>query len=139
VVLTSLAPRWRVLSRYARRFWIEVAFRQDKSAGWDWAHSQVRDPHHQERLLLALAWATLLILSLGAQQAATALAAHRACRAAPSHPRDSLFTLGVSRFRAWLYGTMHGRLPWRLPRLTAPSWCAEWRALSPSPPQSVRP
>jgi hypothetical protein len=142
VVLTSLPPRWSVLSRYARRFWIEAAFRQDKSAGWDWQHSQIRDPQHQERLLLGLAWASLLILSLGAQEATAAKTrrARRDARAQPTHPRDSLFTLGLSRFRAGLYGSVRGRLRWRLPRLPAPSWCAQWLAGHPSPqPQSVLP
>ena len=142
VVLTSLPPRWSVLSRYARRFWIEAAFRQDKSAGWDWQHSQIRDPQHQERLLLGLAWASLLILSLGAQEATAAKTrrARRDARAQPTHPRDSLFPLGLSRFRAGLYGSVRGRLRWRLPRLPAPSWCAQWLAGHPSPhPQSVLP
>jgi hypothetical protein len=131
VVLTSLPPRWHVLSRYARRFWIEAAFRQDKSGGWEWHHSQVRDPQHQERLLLALAWASLLVLSLGAQQAAAtrrAVTARGGRPAQPSHPRDSLFTLGLGGVRAWLYGTVRGRLPWRLPRVMAPSWCTDWFA-----------
>jgi Transposase DDE domain len=139
VVVTSLAPRWSVLSRYARRCWIEAAFRQDKSAGWAWQHSQIRDPQHQERLLLGLAWASVLVLSLGAQQAAAAVAGLRACRGRrpqPSHPRDSLFTLGLERFRAWLYGTVRGRLRWRLPRLTAPSWCAQWLAVQQAHPLS---
>jgi hypothetical protein len=143
VVLTSLDPCWTVLSRYARRCWIEAAFRQDTSGGWDWAHSQVRQPPRQERLLLGLAWATLLVLSLGAQQAAAATAALRARtrRPQPTHPRDSLFTLGVGRLRAWLDGTVRGRLPWHLPGLTAPSWCAEWLAAhqEPSQLQSVPP
>lgn len=143
VVLTSLEPDLGVLDRYARRFWIEAAFRQDKSAGWDWAHSQLRDPARQARLLLALAWATLLALSLGAQQAARAMAAvvARPTRPASSHPRDSLFTLGRDQLRARLYGTVRGPLPWRLPALTAPSWCAEWLALhlAAPPPQSVPP
>jgi hypothetical protein len=132
VVLTSLPPRWTVLSRYARRFWIEMAFRQDKSRGWDWQHSQVRIPAHQERLLLALAWASLLVLSLGAQEAATTRGHRRRGRPRqPTHPRDSLFTLGLNRVRAWLYGTVRGRLPWRLPRLTAPSWCTEYQTVQP--------
>lgn len=144
VVATSLAPCWTVLSRYARRFWIEAGFRQDKSKGWDWEQSQVRDPARQERLLLALAWASLLILSLGAQQAAAAVAAFMARsgrRPNPSHPRDSLFSLGLGQFRAWLYGTVRGRVPWHLPHLTHPSWCAEWLALHQPPPlaQSVPP
>jgi hypothetical protein len=141
VVLTSLAPRWRVLRRYARRFWIEAAFRQDKSQGWDWGRSQIRDPAHQERRLLALAWASLLVLSLGAQEAARAVAARRGSRAQPTHPRDSLFTLGLDRLHAALYGTVRGPLRWRLPRPNGPSWCAEWLAVHQSlaPPQSVLP
>jgi Transposase DDE domain len=143
VVLTSLAPRWTVLRRYARRCWIEAAFRQDKGAGWEWHHSQVRDPQHQERLLLALAWASLLVLSLGAQEAPASLArrGRGGARAAPSHPRDSLFTLGLERFRAGLYGTVRGGLRWRLPRVMAPSWCAEWLAWHQPQPllQSVLP
>lgn len=144
VVLTNLAPEWSVLARYARRFWIEASFRQDKSYGWDWEHSQVRDPARQERLLLALAWASLLILSLGAAQAAVAVAvflARTGRRPKPSHPRDSLFSLGLEQFRAWLYGTVQGHLPWHLPLLTAPSWCAEWLVLHQPLPlaQSVPP
>lgn len=137
VVLTSLPPRWTVLSRYARRFWIEAAFRQDKCAGWDWAHSQVRIPAHQERLLLGLAWASLLVLSLGVRHAAAVLRQVRRRGGQPTHPRDSLFTLGRDRLRAGLYGTVRGRLPWRLPRLMAPSWCAEYQSVHSS--QTVLP
>ena len=52
-----------------------------------------------------------------------------------------LFGLGLGRFRAWLYGTARGRLPWHLPHLTHPTWCAEWLALYEPPPlaQSVPP
>ena len=144
VVLTNLAPEWTVLGRYARRFWIEPAFRQDKSKGWQWEQSQVREPAHQERLLLALAWASLLVLSLGAQEAAGAVAAFTARTGRlpqPTHPRDSLFGLGLGRVRAWLYGTVRGPFPWRLPHLAHPSWCAEWLALHEPPPtpQSVPP
>jgi hypothetical protein len=137
VVLTSLPPRWTVLGRYARRFWIEAAFRQDKSHGWDWAHSQIRDPRHQERLLLGLAWASLLVLSLGVQHAAAVLRQVRHRRGHPTHPRDSLFTLGRDRLRTGLYGTKRTRLRWRLPRLTAPSWSAEYQAAQSS--QTVLP
>lgn len=144
VVLTNLDPCWTVLRRYARRFWIEPAFRQDKRKGWHWEQSQVRDPVRQDRLLLALAWASLLALSLGAQQAASAVAAFTARTGRwpkPSHPRDSLFRLGLGCFRAWLYGTVRGRLSWHLPHLTHPTWCAEWLAVQQPPPpaQSVPP
>jgi hypothetical protein len=52
-----------VLGRSARRCRIETAFRHDKSRGWDWHHSHIRDQQHQASLLLALAWASLLVLS----------------------------------------------------------------------------
>jgi hypothetical protein len=144
VVLTNLAPAWTVLSRYARRFWIEAAFRQDKSHGWHWEQSQLRDPVRQARLLLALAWASLLILSCGAAQAAAAVAVFTARTVpppTPAHPRDSLFGLGLAQVRARLYGTVRGRLPWHLPHLTHPTWCAEWLALHQSSPplQTVLP
>lgn len=131
VVLTNLPPCWTVLSRYARRFWIEAGFRQDKSYGWHWEQSQGRDPVRQERLLLAVAWATVLVLSLGAAQATRAVATFlaRPTRPKPSHPRDSLFQLGLDQFRAWMYGTVRGSLPWHLPQLSHPSWCAQWLAL----------
>ncbi len=136
VVLTSLDAEEPVLARYAKRFWIEAAFRQDKSAGWDWEHSQLRDPARQERLLLALAWASLLALSLGAQQAAVAMAQLQTRRqhARPRHPRQSLFGLGLDHLRARLFGTVRGPLTWGLPQLTAPSWCAQWLALQQPPP-----
>lgn len=143
VVATNREPRWRVLARSARRCWIEAAFRQDKGKGWDWEASQVRDPAHQWRLVLALAWASRLVLGLGAAQAASAVAAllARPRRPKPSHPRDSLFGLGLGRLRAWLYGTIRDPLPWHLPRLTAPSWCAEWLAWHDALPaaETVRP
>lgn len=50
---------------YAKRAWCEHLHRDEKSHGLDWRRSRVRDPARARRLLLAVALATLLALSLG--------------------------------------------------------------------------
>jgi len=137
VVLTDLPPQWAVLRRYDRRFWTEPGFRNDKSRGWRWEDSQVRSLAHHERLVLALAWASLIALCLGvraAQDRLAALAARpirvregRPWPSRPQHARESLFTLGLRRLRRWLYDAWPGALPWRLPDLATESWTAHWQ------------
>jgi hypothetical protein len=50
---------------YARRFYHEASFRDLKSDGFQWQRSHIWLPSHVERLLLALALATLWTLSEG--------------------------------------------------------------------------
>ena len=50
---------------------IEPGFRIDKTSGWQWEASQVTDLDHVERLLVAMAWATLFVLCLGLTEART--------------------------------------------------------------------
>ncbi len=83
MVLTDLPARWRVLRVYQRRFWIEPGFRSDKRKGWQWEERQVRGVARHARLLLALAWASLVALCLGAQAAEARLGARRRGGAAP--------------------------------------------------------
>jgi len=147
VVLSDRPPRWTVVREYERRFWIESGFRADKTKGWQGEASQIRGLGPQARRRLALAWASLVVLCLGAAEAARRVAGlterarlgHRPGR--PQHARDSLFTLGLRQARARLYRTTGGPFPWRLPRLAGVSWTAEWmhhqRALRLT--QSVRP
>lgn len=135
VVMTNRAPDWEVLGYYERRFWIEPGFRNDKSAGWHWEASQVRDLVRQERLLVALAWATLLTVLLGCADAEERLAERqqRPPRTRPrpgkppAHPRLSLFRLGLEAIGCWLIRRTPLRRLARLPRPTAPSWADEWR------------
>ncbi|MDP9373109.1 MAG: transposase, partial [Chloroflexota bacterium] len=87
VALTDLPARWAVLRLYQRRFWIEPGFRNDKTRGWQWEDSQVRGVAHHERLLLALAWASLVLRCLGAQEAEVRLAARLARRGRRHRPR----------------------------------------------------
>ena len=42
---------------------IEESFRDDKSSGFAWDASRVRDPHHLERLLLGLQLAVCFVLA----------------------------------------------------------------------------
>ena len=139
VVLTDLPPRWDVLRLYGARFWIEPGFRTDKTRGWHWEDSQVRGVAHHQRLLLAMAWASLLTLCLGleeaqrrlvvqATRAARALQTGR-CPAKPQPARESLFTLGLRRTRHWLYpgpDPPKHPLPWRFPPGDLLTWDRLW-------------
>ena len=131
VVLSDLPAQCAVLRVYQRCFWIEPGFRSDKREGWQWEDSQVRGVAHHERLLLALAWASLVMLCLGAQAAEARLAARRTRRTRPrrrpEHARASLFTLGLRRARQWRYHPETITVRWHLPALLAESWTEQWR------------
>jgi hypothetical protein len=152
VVLTDLPCRWDVLRLYGRRFWIAPTFRNDKTRGWRWEASQVRGVDHHQRLLLAMAWATLVVLGLGGEAAAArraaqaARAARRAARqaagtwpvdpahpwrahlpAAPQHAQQSVFTLGLRAARGWV----HGR---GAPTTGPPKGPLPWRLPAPDAP-----
>jgi hypothetical protein len=145
VLLTDLPPRWKVARWYDRRFWTEPGFRTRKSRGWRWEESQVRGVGHNRRLLLGMAWATLLALCVGVEAAQEALRrlARRARRRrpVPQHARQSIFTLGLGRVRRWLYRTATRPIRWRLPEVDALGWNDRWcRAQAPRPAfKTVRP
>jgi Transposase DDE domain len=131
VVITDLGTRWDVLGLYQRRFWCEPGFRNDKCKGWQWEASQVKGVAHQERLLLGMAWASLVTLVVGVEAAVAAVArlaarAHRTPRPQVRHARESIFTLGLRALRHWLYQATRGALRWQLSQLDAPSWQRQW-------------
>lgn len=130
VVITDLPPRWEVLRHYDRRFWIETGFRTDKSSGWQWEANQMADLERQRRLLVAMAWATLLVLCLGLAEALPRLAAASTPRRLPPKPqpaRESLFTIGLRFARRWLARTSLPPCAWLLSHVHAPSWASQWR------------
>lgn len=134
VIITDLPPRWEVIRHYDRRFWIEASFRADKGSGWQWEACQVADLDRQNRLLVAMAWATLLVLCLGQAEARASLDAVAAAskqptarRPKPQPARESLFTLGLRIARRWLARTSLPSFSWRLSRLHFPSWATRWR------------
>jgi hypothetical protein len=130
VVCSSLPASVTLLDDYRSRFWIEPSFKQDKSAGWDWEASQVRTPARHERLLLAMAIASLLTLILGAAEAERQCAAHPPTGHAyqiPPHAPASLFTLGLRSLRAYLHDTTRRLPPLEVRHLTFPRWNEQWR------------
>ena len=137
VVITDLPPRWEVVAHYDRRFWIEPGFRTDKAHGWQWEACQVADLDHHARLLVAMAWATLLVLCLGLADARLALSRLAALRTSPpatqrtpprpQHARASLFTLGLRLARRWLARTAVPPVRWSLSHLSSPAWNTRWR------------
>jgi hypothetical protein len=136
VVITDLPPRWEVLGHYDRRFWIETGFRTDKSSGWHWEANRVADLDGQQRLLVAMAWATLLVLCLGLTEARTCLTALTATPSParahrppprPQPARESLFSLGLRIARRWLARSDRPTCRWRLSHLASPSWSSRWR------------
>src|SRR5215213_8489200 len=59
LLVTDLAPAWVRCDQYRHRMDEEESFRDDKSAGFAWDASRVRDPAHMDRLLLVLQLAAL--------------------------------------------------------------------------------
>jgi hypothetical protein len=104
-------------------------FRDWKSSGWQWEGSQVRDLEHQERLLLGLAFATLLTLALGAaaaeQERQTKPRGSRRRSWAGTH---SLFRLGREAFWQRLWQNTRRPICWELVEVDGPNWSAASRA-----------
>lgn len=67
VIATDLPQQESQVAWYRMRFWIEGGFKDQKRGGWQWHHTKMRDPRRAERLWLAMAVATLWVLSVGGQ------------------------------------------------------------------------
>lgn len=65
LLVSDTARGVRAVWKYAKRFWTEELFRDEKSHGLQWRRSRVRLPSHGDRLILLMALATLLAASLG--------------------------------------------------------------------------
>src|SRR6266511_3533208 len=64
-VLTDLAPDRCDAQWYGLRSWCEQAFKCTKRGGWQWQQTQMRQPDRVARLWLAMAVATLWMITLG--------------------------------------------------------------------------
>ena len=64
-VLTDLPPDGGDAQWYALRSWCEQSFKCSKRGGWQWQQTQMHDPNRASRLWLAMAVATLWMLTLG--------------------------------------------------------------------------
>lgn len=134
VVITDRPPRWEVLATFGCRAWVEPSFRNDKRRGWQWEDCQVRGLGHHHALLLAMAWASVFTLLVGADAAEEAIRQvlgrprSRPPRK-PAHARASLFTHGLHAIQHWIDRRECRRLPQQLPPATTTSWTAQWRGL----------
>jgi hypothetical protein len=71
LLLTDLAPSAGEACWYGLRTWIEQGFKVIKRGGWQWQHTRMSDPQRAARLWLAVAVATLWLLSVGGLAEAT--------------------------------------------------------------------
>jgi hypothetical protein len=100
------------LDDYARRTDIEESFLDDKSGGFDLAHTRLTQPERLERLLLALAIATLWCHELGEEVLATGDDRRREID--PGWQRElSLFQLGLRWLERCLSTAVHRLSPFR--------------------------
>lgn len=106
LIVTDLVPAQATAVWYGMRSWIEGGFKDTKRGGWGWHQTKMVDPERAERLWLAIAVATLWVVSVGGEVDATlpvsSLEAlpqtHVARRSATrrSHPRMlSCFARGI--------------------------------------------
>jgi hypothetical protein len=65
LLVTDLPATFRRCAGYCRRTWCEQMHRDEKSQGFNWQRSHVREPSHACRLLLAMALAMLLAICTG--------------------------------------------------------------------------
>jgi hypothetical protein len=65
LLLTDLAPSAGNACWYGLRAWIEQGFKITKRGGWQWHRTRMTDPQRAARLWLAVAVATLWLLSVG--------------------------------------------------------------------------
>jgi len=65
LLVTDLAPSAGEACWYGLRAWIEQGFKIAKRGGWQWQRTRMTDPQRAARLWLAVAVATLWLLSVG--------------------------------------------------------------------------
>jgi len=71
LIVTNLAPQAADVAWSSLRFWIECGFKQTKRGGWQWHQTKMTDPQRASRLWLAMAVATLWVVSVGGEVDAT--------------------------------------------------------------------
>ena len=90
LILTDLTAQRADVAWYGLRAWIECGKKDSKRGGWHWEQTKMRDPRRAERLWLAMAIATLWVVSIGCQAELTA----------PLPALDELPTTHIARRRA---------------------------------------
>jgi len=107
LLLTDLAPSAGEACWYGLRAWIEQGFKITKRGGWQWQRTRMTDPQRAARLWLAVAVATLWLLSVGSMAEDTlpvsTLLPLADADGPPSRPRQATRLRLVSIFRqGWI-------------------------------------
>ncbi|MBI4082652.1 MAG: transposase [Candidatus Lambdaproteobacteria bacterium] len=92
LLVTDLPPSLHRCNPYRKRMRQEQSFRDEKSQGFQWSHSRIRNPDHAMRLLLIMAIAMSLLIRLGVR---IARGAARTELERPSRRVYSVFQLGL--------------------------------------------
>lgn len=71
LIVTDLEKELADVCWYGMRSWIECLFKDTKRGGWQWHHTKITDPKRAERHWLAIALATLWVVSVGGEADAT--------------------------------------------------------------------
>ena len=123
-LVTDLPPGWAILRLYRQRYAIEGTFRHYKRYGWGWEQSQVTCLAHLERLLVAMAlatWIVLLVATFKAQQLLAQVPSGRRF-SPPWFAKFSLFSLGLQQLHLWLAARPCPTVSWHLDDWLAPDW-----------------
>ncbi len=120
LLLTDLGPSAGNACWYGLRAWIEQGFKITKRAGWQWQRTRMTNPERAARLWLAVAVATLWLLSVGGEADETIPAATLLALPAnglePCRQRRATRLRLVSAFRqGWLAILVALLNHWRLP------------------------
>jgi hypothetical protein len=67
LILTDLAPEQAEAGWYGLRPWVECGFKHTKRGGWQWQNTHMTDPDRASRLWLAMAVASLWVVSIGGE------------------------------------------------------------------------
>ena len=71
LIVTDLDPEDAQVCWYSLCLWIECGFKHTKRGGWQWQRTRITDPTRATRFWLALAVATLWVVSVGGEADAT--------------------------------------------------------------------
>jgi hypothetical protein len=93
LIVTDLDPQHANVCWYGFRSWIECLFKDIKRGGFGWHHTKMQDPQRVERLWLAIAVATIWLVSVGGQsQAQDSTSEQQECQPPPPSPPPQALT-----------------------------------------------
>ncbi|NEO66431.1 MAG: endonuclease, partial [Moorea sp. SIO4G2] len=95
LIVTDLEPDQAEILWYGMRSWIECMFKDIKRGGLQWHLTRISDPKRVERVWLAIAVATLWLVSVGGQADDKLLASSLQSLAQPIDNRTGQSRIGV--------------------------------------------